>query len=123
LTIPVDEDAALVENTIQKKRGVCLNPLEKRDINSPSGHTLNARAQARASGVAGERYEQIQIGTLVLIATRQRAVEDGQPNPALDSESAAKIGQELPVAAKVLALPRPQTQPAWTGAPGTDGPL
>ncbi len=123
LAIPVDEDAALVENTIQKKRGACLNPLETSDIHSASGHTLNVRTQARDSGVVGERDEQIQIGTLVLVATRQRAIEDSQPNPALNAESAAKIGQELPVGAKVRVLPHPQTQPAWTRAPGADSPL
>lgn len=71
LTIPVDEDAPLVEDTIQKEWGVRLNPLETSDIHSASGHILNARTQARASDVVGERYEQIQIGALVLVATRQ----------------------------------------------------
>jgi hypothetical protein len=71
LTIPVDENATLVENTIQKERGVRLDPLETSDIHSAFGHIFNARTQARASDVVGERYEQIQIGTLVLVATRQ----------------------------------------------------
>jgi two-component system sensor histidine kinase UhpB len=123
LTIPVDEDAALVENTIQEERGACLNPLEKRDIHPASGHSLNARAQACAGNVTSERYEQIEIGTLVLVATRQRAVEDSQPNPTLKAKSAAKSSQELPVGVKVLVLPHLQTQPAGTGAPRADGPL
>lgn len=123
LTIPVDEDPTLVEDTIQKKRGACLNPLEKRNINSPSSHNLKARVQARTSRVISQRHEQIQIGTLVLVATCKRAVEDSQPNPALDAERTTKSCQELPVGAKVLALPRLQAQPAWTGAPGANGPL
>ncbi len=123
LAIPIDKDAALVENAIEKQRSAGLNPLKTSDVHSPSGHILKARAQARTSRVAGERYEQIQIGALVLVATCQRAVEDSQPNPPLDAERAAKSGQELPVSAKVLVLPRLQAQPAWTGAPGADGPL
>lgn len=123
LTIPVDEDATLAEDAIQKQRSASLDPLQTSEIHLPSGHSLDARGKARANGVVGERHEQIEIGTLVLVPTRQRAVEDSQPNPALDAESAPKVGQELPVGAKVLVLPRLQAQPARTGTPSADGPL
>ncbi len=121
--IPVDEDAALVEYTVQKKGCGYLHPVEESDIQPPSGCTLKTRVAVRPAGIFSAGDEQVQIGIRVLIAARHRSVEDGQPNPALGAKRAPKTGYEFPVAAEVVILPRIQTQPAGAEAAGAKGPL
>jgi hypothetical protein len=121
--VPVDEDAALVEDTVQKKGGGYLYPVEESDIQPPSGHTLKTRVEVRPAGISSAGNEQVQIRIRVLIAARHRSVEDGKPNPALGSKRATEAGYELPVAAKVVVLPQIQTQPAGAEAAGAKGPL
>jgi hypothetical protein len=121
--IPVDEDAALVEDTVQKKGCGYLYPVEESDIQPPSGHALKTWVEIRPVGISSAGYEQVQIGIRVLVAARHRAVEDGQPNPALGAKRATETGYELPVIAKVVVLPRIQTQPARAEAAGAKGPL
>ncbi len=122
-TVPVDEDAALVENTVQKKGCGYLYPIEGSDVQPPSAHALKTRVKARPAGISSAGNEQVQIGIRVLVAARHRAVEDGQPNPAFGAKRATETGYELPVAEEVVVLARIQTQPAGTETAGTKGPL
>jgi hypothetical protein len=121
--IPIYEDAALVEDTVQKKGCSCLYSVKESDVKPPSGHALKTRVKVRPAGIFSAGNEQVQIGIRILIAARHRSVEDGQPNPALGAKRATETGYELPVAEEVVVLPQIQTQPTGTETAGAKGPL
>jgi len=121
--IPVDEDAALVEDAVQEKGCGCLYPVEESYVQPPAGHILKARVESHTVGTSSAGYQQVQIGIRVLVAACHRAVEDGQPNSALGAKRTTETGYELPVAAKVVVLARIQTQPARTETAGAKGSL
>lgn len=50
--IPVDEDAAVVEDTVQKKGCGHLHPIEEGDVQPPSGHALKTRVEVRPPGIS-----------------------------------------------------------------------
>jgi len=123
VAVPVDQDAALVQDAVEKKRCVCLNPVEVSQINLASGRPLKTAPQIHSDRVARERHKQVQIGARIVIPPRKRAIENYQSNSTLGAESPAKTCQERPVRAKVLDLPRSQAQLAWTGAPSMEASL
>jgi hypothetical protein len=75
--IPVYEDAALIEDTVQKKGCGYLYPVKESDVQPPSGHALKTRVEVRPTGIFSAGNEQVQIGIRVLITARHRSVEDG----------------------------------------------
>ncbi len=72
LSVTVDEDAALVEDPIQKQRRIGLHPLQASDVNRTTGDTLQADGELEPCGgtIVGERDQQVDVGARVLVTAR-----------------------------------------------------
>jgi hypothetical protein len=85
LTVAVDEDAALIEDAVEKERRVFLDPDKMREIDPAAADPLQTGGQVESGNeaIAGERDQQVQVGVRVVVAASQRAVEHGETDAAL----------------------------------------
>ena len=76
LPVPVDEDAPLIQNAIQKERRAFLDPPQKGDVNSATGdlHQAGGQRARPERSLASGRYQQVEVGASVLVAPRERAI-------------------------------------------------
>ena len=112
LLVSIDQDAALVENSIQKERRPSLYPLQVGDINPATAEVLQADSKPgyRQRTIAGEQDQQVEIRARILVASRERAVENSKTNAMLGPQRAAQTGEERPMGTEILALTRCKSQ-------------
>jgi hypothetical protein len=125
LTVAVDEDAALIEDAVEKERRVFLDPDKMREIDPAAADPLQTGGQVESGNeaIAGERDQQVQVGVRVVVAASQRAVEHGETDAALGAQRPAKLGEQLPVGAQVVTLAGGEPQPAWAEPVSTQSAL
>jgi hypothetical protein len=120
--ISIDEDAALVEDAIEKERRIRLDPSQVSDVHVTIGDIAQTQGQIETLAIVCQVDHQIQIRVRILVAACQRAVKNSEPNTALGAKGATQAGEKLPMVAQVVVLARREEQPARTGSPGTHGP-
>ncbi len=106
LPISVHQDTALVKDPVQEKRSPDLNSSQVGYVNLTAADSLQADSQldARRGTIVGKREQQVEIRVGVLVAPRQRAIEDGQTNARLGTQRPAKPGEQRPMSLEILAL-------------------
>jgi hypothetical protein len=112
LPLSVDENAALVESAIQEERRVSFNPPQMRDIHRTTRRGAQSDTQVAAGGeaIVAKRDQQVQIGVLILVTARQRAIEHSQPDSALIPKRPTKRREKRPMLMEIPALARGQVQ-------------
>lgn len=88
LIVPVDEDTALIDDTLQEQRRIGLDPAEGSDVHATPAHALKVGTEIYCRDITGKRHTQIEIRIRILVATSHRAVENRQPNSPLGAKSA-----------------------------------
>lgn len=125
LPIPVDDDATLVEDTVEKERRSFLDSCEVGDVDMPTRDTRQIGSQGIPGRemLSGDRDQQVQVRARVLVTASQRAVDHGEAHVAASSQSPPKIREKPPVGQQVLALAGCQPQPPRPSSTGTQSPL
>lgn len=123
--VTVDENAPLVEDLTQKKRSIRIDQREIRDVDSAPGHGLQVGRKLGAvrRTMVGERDQEVEVRASVLLATGNRAVEQGEANTTLGAQGLTKPCEQLPVVTQVLALARGKAKPPRSRAMTAQGSL
>ncbi len=117
-SVAIDEDAALVQHLAQEQRGIGIDSSQLGDIDPISHNRLEELRQLHGIGgvLVGERHQQIEVGPDFLVSPCNRAVEHSEAYRALGTESLAKLSEQAPVLAQILALPIRETESPGTGS-------
>jgi hypothetical protein len=124
-SIAIDDDPALVDDPIEKKRRLGFDPGKVRDVDDTAGGPFQTRREARRRQwpTVDKVDEQVEVGVLVLVSTRQRSIEHRQADATLGSQRLAKFEQVLPTVAQILLLSRGEPQSSGTGTAAAKRPL
>ena len=112
MTVPVNQNATLVENAVEQQRRTWLNLPQVRQVNPPVddlGQSIGDIA-APWETACRERDQQVEIRIVILIAARHGAVDHGEANLSLSPQCRAQVGNQMPMSSEVLTLSRRQMQ-------------
>ncbi len=125
MTVPVDENATLIEDAIEQQRRTLLDSPQLRQVDpavDDLGHSIGNVAVPWGTA-RREGDQQVEVRIVVLIATRHGAIDHGEANLALSPQCPAQVGNQVPVRSKVLTLTRRQLQSPRSRSTGAKGAL
>jgi predicted alpha/beta hydrolase family esterase len=99
LAISINENAALAENSIEKQRRGRLDPPQIGQIDpaiDEVGHSIG-NVTVGEMAPCRERNQQIEVRTVVLVATRHRTVDHRKTDLSLSPQPLAQFGKQMPV--------------------------
>jgi hypothetical protein len=123
--IAVNQYPSLVENPVQEEWRPRFNPGQKGDIYLATDDALEIGRQADRCQwpILGKGDQQVKIGGLVLVSSRDRPVENRQADTTLGAKGPTQLGEDLPMAAQVVTLGGVELEPAGAEATAPNRPL
>lgn len=125
MTVAVNENTTLVEDTIEQHRRTRINSPQIRqvdpavdDLGDSIGNVVVSWGSARR-----ERDQQVEVRIVILIAARHGAVDHRKTDIPLSPQRPPQLGNQMPVSLQVLTLARRQQQPPRSGPAGAEGAL
>lgn len=93
LLVSIGQHTALVQDPLQKKRRAPLHAAQIGEVNSPVGGGAKRGDQSSLRQIiVGAAQQEIEIRACILVASRQRAIEDGEAYVRLRPQRPAKVG-------------------------------
>jgi len=117
-SVAVDQHPSLVKNPVQKEWRPRFNPGQTGDVYMSTNDALEIDRQTDRCQwpILGKGDQQVKIGGLVLVPSRNRPVENRQANTTLGAKGPTQLGEDLPMAAQIVTLGGVEPVPAGTKA-------